>query len=96
MKQLHEASAVNSGNNDVQIHKSKRCGNVDCLVKTYVAWPQDTVLGGQSRQRVTHEQLSLTQWIQGFVRNIIEENCQNTRDHITHYLADIMRTCHRG
>ena len=60
------------------------------MVKNKIAWPQDTVLGGQSHQRVTYDQLSLTQWVQGFAKNIIEENCQDTREHMLYYLADIM------
>ena len=70
--------------------KSKRGGNVDCMVKNKIAWPQDTVLGGPSHQRVTYDQLSLTQWVQGFARNMIEENCQETREQMLLYLADIM------
>ena len=88
LKQLQDDSAVKSGSKDK--FKSKRGGNVDCMVKHKIAWPQDTVLGGQSRQRVTYDQLSLTQWVQGFARDMIEENCQKTREHMLFYLADIM------
>ena len=88
LKQLQDDSAVKSGSKDK--FKSKRGGNVDCIVKNKIAWSQDTVLGGQSRQRVTYDQLSLTQWVQGFARNMIEENCQETREQMLLYLADIM------
>ena len=53
--------------------KSKRGGGVDVLVSKKVAWPHDNVLGGVTRQRVTYDQLSLTQFIQGFTRNILDE-----------------------
>ena len=59
LKQLQDDSAVKLGSSEKI--KSKRGGNVDCMVKTKIAWPQDTVLGGQSCQRVTYDQLSLTQ-----------------------------------
>ena len=88
LKQLQDDSAVKSGSSDK--FKSKRGGSVDCMVKNKIAWPQDTVLGGHSRQRVTYDQLTLTQWVQGFAKNIIEENCQDTREHMLFYLSDIM------
>ena len=88
LKQLQDASISKSGKCDK--FKSKRGGNIDCMVKHKVAWPQDSVLGGQSRQRVTYDQLSLTQWVQGFAKNIIEEKSQDTRNHMLYYLADIM------
>ena len=55
-----------------------------------MAWPQDTVLGGQNHQWVTYNKLSPTQWVQGFTKNMIEENCQHTREHMLYYLANIM------
>ena len=54
-------------------HKSERGGNVDVSVKRKVSWPHEPILGGVSRQRVTYDQLSLTQWVQGFCRNIREQ-----------------------
>ena len=52
LKQLQKDSRVKSGS--CENFKSKRGGNVDCLVKHKIASPQDTVLGGHSRQRVTY------------------------------------------
>ena len=66
LKQLQDASISKSGISDK--FKSKRGGNIDCMVKHKVAWPQDSVLGGQSRQRVTYDQWGLTQWVQGFAK----------------------------
>ena len=42
-------------------------------VKRKVSWPHEPILSGVSRQRVTHDQLSLTQWVQGFCKNILEQ-----------------------
>ena len=47
-------------------------------------------LGGVSRQRVTYDQLSLTQWVQGFCRNILEERSGTRKDTMIAYLADLM------
>ena len=87
LRQLQEASASSSDKNDF---KSKRGGNIDCVVKNKVAWPQDTILGGHNRQRVTYDQLNLTQWIQGFAQNILDEKSHKTKDQMLQYLADIM------
>ena len=69
-----ERSSQSSGNEKVQKLKSKRGGNIDIIVKEKVSWPHEPILGGMQRQRISYDQLSLTQWIQGFCRNILEEN----------------------
>ena len=70
--------------------KSKRGGGVEVSVSKKVAWPHDNVLGGNTRQRVTYDQLSLTQFIQGFARNMIDEKNNDIRDHMLWYLHDLM------
>ena len=87
LRQLQEANASTSGKNDL---KSKRGGNIDCVVKHKVAWPQDTILGGHNRQRVTYDQLNLTQWVQGFAQNMLDQKSQKTKDQMLQYLVDIM------
>ena len=79
LKQLDD-SAVKSGSSEK--FKSKRGGNVDCMVKNKIAWPQDTVLGGQSRQRVTYDQLSGSKVLQKIL-------LRKTREHMLYYLADM-------
>ena len=39
---------------------------MDVSVKNKVCWPYEAILGGLNRQMVTYDQLSLTQWVQGF------------------------------
>ena len=46
--------------------------------------------GGVSHQRVTYDQLSLTQWVQGFCRNVLEERSGSHKDTMISYLADLM------
>ena len=43
-----------------------------------------------ARQRVTYDQLSLTQWVQGFSKNILEQKSSSRRDAIVSYLSDLM------
>ena len=85
LHQLQEANASTSGKNDL---KSKRGGNIDCVVKHKVACPQDTILGCHNRQRVTYDQL--TQWVQGFAQNMLDQKSQKTNDQMLQYLVDIM------
>ena len=55
-----------------------------------VARPHDNVFWGITRQRVTYDQLSLTQLIQGFTRNILDESGGKIREQMLWYLNDLM------
>ena len=68
-------SSQSPGNCSSSKLKSKRGGNVEVNVKNKVAWPHESILGGVSRQRVTYDQLTLTQWVQGFCKNNLDESC---------------------
>ena len=81
--------ATSSQGKEVKI-KSKRGGNIEVHVKNKVSWPHEAILGGVSRQRISYDQLSLTQWVQGFCRNILEENSPEKKDIMISYMADLM------
>ena len=51
--------------------KSKRAGSVGVLVERHVPWPQYVILGGSSRQRLMFNQLTLSQFIQGFAKTYL-------------------------
>ena len=70
--------------------KSKRGGDVEVFVEKKVAWPHEAILGGASRQRISYDQLSLTQFVQGFVRNILDEADGKCREHMLTYLSELM------
>ena len=63
--------------------KLNQRGGVEVLVNKRVAWPHEHIFffffffggggGGASRQRLTYGQLSLSQFVQGFVKNIMDE-----------------------
>ena len=74
-----EKSSVSQGKSGSKI-KSKRGGEVEVLVENKVAWPHESIFGGVNRQRISYDQLSLTQFVQGFVRNILDESDQNCRE----------------
>ena len=65
--------------------KSKSGGDVEVLVEKKVAWPHESILGGVNRQRVSYDQLSLTQFVQGLTRNILDEPDRDCRDHMLGY-----------
>ena len=73
------------GNGSKLKHKSKRGGNVDVSVKRKVS-----ILDRVSRQRVTYDQLSLTQWVQRFCKNILEQKSSDRREIMVSYLGDLM------
>ena len=59
--------------------KSQRGGKDTVWVKKEVPWPQNFILGGSNKNRVTYDALSMSQWVSGFaqiVREESDENCQ--------------------
>ena len=70
--------------------KSKRGGNVDVYVEKKVAWPHEAILGGVSHQRITYDQLSLTPFVQGFSKNILDEPDKKIREKMVQYLSELM------
>ena len=52
-------------------------------------------MGGINRQRVTYDQLPLTQWVQEFCKNILEEKSSLRKDTMVSYLSDLLEdaTC---
>ena len=63
---------------------------MEVQVKHKVHWPHEAMLGGVTCQRVNYDQLSMTQWVQPFFRNILEESDGARKDIMVAYLADLM------
>ena len=59
-------------------------------VKRKISWPHQPILGGVSRQRITYDQLSFNQWVQGFCKNILEQKSCERKDIMVSYLSDLM------
>ena len=47
-------------------------------------------MGGLNRQRFTYDQPSLTQWVYGFCKNILEEKSNQRKNIMVSYLSDLM------
>ena len=87
LAELESTSHV-EGNECVRL-KSKRGGGVDVLVSKKVAWPQDSFFWrGVTKKRIYYDQLLLTQFVQGFAQDILEELSLKNRKAM--YLNDLM------
>ena len=89
LAQLEHQSSI-PGNSSSSKLKSKRGGNVDVFVEKRVAWPHEAIFGGANRQRISYDQLSLTQFVQGFSKNILEETDHKIREKMLQYLSELM------
>ena len=47
----------------------KRGGNIEVSAKNKVSWPHEPIVGESQRRRVSYDQLSLTQWVQGLMED---------------------------
>ena len=47
-------------------------------------------MGGVTRQCINYDQLSLTQWVQGFCRNILDQKSVSRQKSMVAYLSDLM------
>ena len=70
--------------------KSQRGGKVEVLVKNRVKWPHEFVLSGANKERVTYDQLNVTQWVAGFGRTIREESDPELKAHMLDYMIALM------
>ena len=93
-----EARIRQLSNNDVKgadpKYKSQRGGAMDIFIKERVKWPHEFVLAGNTKDRITYNQLNITQWMSGFCRILRDENCQKIRDHMLDYLIALLDDSH--
>ena len=78
-----------SGKVNIKLNQ-KGGGAVEVIVPNQVSWPHEHILGGISKQRITYDQLTLAQFVQGFSKNILEETDMKCKELMTQYLADLM------
>ena len=70
--------------------KSQRGGSVEVTVKNRIKWPHEYVLSRLNKERVSYDQLSVTQWVAGFGRTMREETNTELREHMLEYLISLM------
>ena len=74
--------------------KSQRGGSETIWVKNEIAWPHNFVLSGNTRNRVTYDSLSLSQWVSGFATIIRDENDVEVKNRMLEYLSELMEDSH--
>ena len=57
--------------------------------KKEVPWPQNHILSGTSKSRVTYDNLSMAQWVSGFCAIIRDESNGQTKNNMLNYVADM-------
>ena len=70
--------------------KLQRGGNFEILVKQRVKWPHEYVLSGLNKERVTYDQLNVTQWVAGFGRTMRDESDPIMTQNMLEYLIALM------
>ena len=70
--------------------KSQRGNNDQVTVKQQIPWPQNYILAGTSKSRVTYDSLSSFQWMAGFSAIIREEKNVKIKNAMLEYMTDIM------
>ena len=70
--------------------KSQRGGQVEVIVKNRVKWPHEYVLSGLNKERVSYDQLSVTQWVAGFARTMRDESDPEIRQYMLDYMISLM------
>ena len=70
--------------------KSQRGGSDTVWVKKQVPWPQNFVLGGNNKSRMSYDNLSWCQWVSGFAMIAREETNIQTKNAMLDYLSEIM------
>ena len=54
-----------------------------------VKWPHEYILSGNSKERISYDQLSITQWVAGFGRIMKEEKNSEIKDAMLDYLVSL-------
>ena len=85
-KRLQELASLN----EQSMFNSQRGGHEQVTVKHKVPWPQNHILAGTSKSRVTYDSLSTFQWVSGFCSIIKDENDVATKDAMLEYMSELM------
>ena len=83
---LHLADRAKAGTDKI---KSQRGGSVDVFISKRVKWPHEYVLAGQTKDRISYNQLSPIQWMVGFCRSIKEESDSKIRENMLDYCINL-------
>ena len=85
-RRLQELASLNERG----MFKSQRGGNEQVTVTNKIPWPQNHILAGTSKSRVTYDSLSTFQWVSGFCAIIKDEKNVNTKNQMLDYMSELM------
>ena len=85
-KRLQELATLN----EQGTFRSQRGGHDQVTVKHKIPWPQNHILAGASKSRVTYDSLSTFQWVSRFCAIIKDESDVNTKNSMLEYLSELM------
>ena len=88
-KRLAELTQLNKSATKGRL-KSQHGGPGDVTVKKVVDWPQNFILTGSHKVRPSYDDLTMSQWVSGFVRCIQEEKSEAARSSLLDYLGNLM------
>ena len=88
-KRLAELAQLNESATKGRL-KSQRGGPGDITVKRVVDWPQNFILTGSRKVRPSYDDLTMSQWVSGFVRCIQEEKSEAAKSSMLDYLGNLM------
>ena len=70
------------------MYKSECGGKDQVMVKNQVPWPQNHVLAGTSKNKITYDHLSAFQWMSGFCSIIQEESDVKVKNAMLDYVTE--------
>ena len=70
--------------------KSQWGGPGEVTVKKLIDWPQNFILTGAHKTRPKYDDITITQWVSGFVRCIQDEKSASNRDLMLDYPGNLM------
>ena len=65
--------------------RSQHGGNKQVTVRNKIPWPQNHILAGTSKSRVTYDSVSTFQWVSGFGAVIKDEKNVSTKNQMLDY-----------
>ena len=88
-KRLTELRSLNESANKGRV-KSQRGGPGEIFIKKSIDWPQHFILTGTHKTHPSYDDLTISQWVSGFVRCMQEEKSEHNKTCMLDYLGNIM------
>ena len=74
--------------------RSQRGGKDVVFVKRQVPWPQNQILGGRNKERISYDDLDVFQWVAGYAGIVKDETDLDTKNIMLEHLMELMEDAH--